>query len=242
MLFRGLRPSSISGFPFWRLGLTGQSSRPAYGGRLTFGVSGYGIVRVKKKTFSQSGQFAKVLADDVFQAKQRMENSPTESHRREFIRATHAAIEAQSWQLKMYVIEHVLDKKTASHHEVSALKEESYAINNKGEIHIQPRGYSLKVSLRVVFAILKKYGVPIQVDFGSSEWENIDRAVNIRNRVTHPKNMTDISVSIEDAECCYQAFVYIHTILLNTILGTAVAVLNAVPTAKRRRSFFSSAQ
>ena len=36
VLFRGLRPSSISGFPFWRLGLTGQSSRPAFGRRLTF--------------------------------------------------------------------------------------------------------------------------------------------------------------------------------------------------------------
>ena len=36
MFFRGLRPSSIWGFPFWLLGLTGQSSRPAFGGRLTF--------------------------------------------------------------------------------------------------------------------------------------------------------------------------------------------------------------
>ena len=36
LLFRGLRPSSIWGFPFWFLGLTGQSSRPAFGGRLTF--------------------------------------------------------------------------------------------------------------------------------------------------------------------------------------------------------------
>ena len=36
LLFRGLRPSSIWGFPFWRLGLTVQSSRPAFGGRLTF--------------------------------------------------------------------------------------------------------------------------------------------------------------------------------------------------------------
>ena len=35
-LFRGLRPSSIWGFPFWLLGLTVQSSRPAFGGRLTF--------------------------------------------------------------------------------------------------------------------------------------------------------------------------------------------------------------
>ena len=39
VLFRGLRSSSSWGFPFWRLGLTVQSSRPAFGGRLTFGVS-----------------------------------------------------------------------------------------------------------------------------------------------------------------------------------------------------------
>ena len=38
VLFRGLRPSSIQWFLFWLLGLTVQSSRPAFGGRLTFGV------------------------------------------------------------------------------------------------------------------------------------------------------------------------------------------------------------
>ena len=36
VLFRSLRPSPSWGFPFWRLGLTVQSSRPAFGGRLTF--------------------------------------------------------------------------------------------------------------------------------------------------------------------------------------------------------------
>ena len=36
VLFHGLRSSSIWGFPFWLLGLTVQSSRPAFGGRLTF--------------------------------------------------------------------------------------------------------------------------------------------------------------------------------------------------------------
>ena len=36
VLFRGFCPSSIWGFPFWLLGLTVQSSRPAFGGRLTF--------------------------------------------------------------------------------------------------------------------------------------------------------------------------------------------------------------
>ena len=36
LLFRGLRPSSIQCFLFWLLGLTVQSSRPAFGRRLTF--------------------------------------------------------------------------------------------------------------------------------------------------------------------------------------------------------------
>ena len=36
VLFRGLRPSSIQKFLFWLLGLTVQSSRPAFGRRLTF--------------------------------------------------------------------------------------------------------------------------------------------------------------------------------------------------------------
>ena len=38
-LFRGLRPCSSPGAPFWLSGLTRRSSRPAYGGRLTLGVS-----------------------------------------------------------------------------------------------------------------------------------------------------------------------------------------------------------
>ena len=36
VLFRGLRPSSIQKFLFLLLWLTGQSSRPAFGRRLTF--------------------------------------------------------------------------------------------------------------------------------------------------------------------------------------------------------------
>ena len=35
--FRSVRPSSTWGFPFWPMGLTVQSSRPAFCGRLTFG-------------------------------------------------------------------------------------------------------------------------------------------------------------------------------------------------------------
>ena len=182
---------------------------------------------MKWKSHSASDLFAKVLAEDVHQAKIRMERDPTESHLREFIRATCSAIEAQAWQLKMYVIEQVLPKK-ASGHEIAALKEESYAINDKGEIYIQPKGYALKVGLRLVFSLLKKYEIPVDVDFSSKDWKNIDAAVKIRNRVMHPKSMSDISVSNTDAECCYRAFIYVHNMLLGTILGSAMSALNKI--------------
>lgn len=127
----------------------------------------------------------------------------------------------------------------ASVHEVSALKEESYTINDKGEIYIQPKGYSLKLGLRLVFSVLKNHDVPVQIDFASAEWMNIDHALKIRNRVIHPKSMRDISVSKEEAECCYQAFVYVNNILLNTILGSAFAGINKMLTGKNRSLFFS---
>lgn len=169
-----------------------------------------------------------------------MENDPTESHRREFVRATCSAIDAQAWQLKMYVIESVLTKKTTSVHDISALREESYAINDKGEIYVQPRGYSLKVGLRLVYSILKKHDVPVHIDFGSTDWKNIDDAVKIRNRVMHPKCMGDISVSESDAECCYNAFLFVHNMLLTTILGSVLASLNKVATGGGKSQFFTS--
>jgi hypothetical protein len=195
-----------------------------------------------KKSFFESDKFAKILAEDVIRVKQRMEDAPSDFHRREFVRTAYSAIEAQFWQLRMYLIEHVIDKKTTSIHEISALKEESYAINDKGEVYIQPKGYSLKVGLRLVFTVLKNHEVPIQMDFGSAEWMNIDSALKIRNRVIHPKSMTDISVSKEEADCCYQAFVHMNNILLNTILGSAFAGINKALTRKNKSSFFSSAK
>lgn len=183
-------------------------------------------ISVKKKSFIESDAFAKVLSEDVVQAKQRMENEPSDSHRREFVRTTYAAIEAQLWQLKMYVLNNVLDKKAVSIHELSALKEEAYAINDKREVYIQSKGQSLKLGLRLVLSILKRHGNPIQVDFGSVDWKNIDDALKIRNRVTHPKCMLDISVTQEEAECCHLAFLYVNNILITAILGSVLVSIH----------------
>ena len=60
VLFRGLRPSSIQWFLFWLLGLTVQSSRPAFGGRLTFGVSPFIFRFMQASIYSSASPISKV--------------------------------------------------------------------------------------------------------------------------------------------------------------------------------------
>ena len=60
-LFRGPRPSSSQGVPFWPSGLTRRSSRPTFGGRFTLAVSP--ITRFMQATiYSRVLSFSKVSA------------------------------------------------------------------------------------------------------------------------------------------------------------------------------------
>ena len=59
-LFRGLRPCSSPGAPFWLSGLTRRSSRPAYGGRLTLGVSPFIFRFMQASIYSSASPISKV--------------------------------------------------------------------------------------------------------------------------------------------------------------------------------------
>ena len=59
-LFRGLRPSSRQGVPFWPSGLTRRSSRPAYGGRLIWAVSPFIFRFMQASIYSRVSPFSKV--------------------------------------------------------------------------------------------------------------------------------------------------------------------------------------
>ena len=59
-LFRSVRPSSTWGFPFWPMGLTVQSSRPAFCGRLTSPVSPFIFRFMQASIYSRVSPFSKV--------------------------------------------------------------------------------------------------------------------------------------------------------------------------------------
>jgi len=171
----------------------------------------------------------KELAKDVSLAKNRMDDDPCDSHKREFVRTTYAAIEAQSWNIRMYLLNELVDIKKISAHEISALKEETYFVSDKGEVKVQSKGYPLKVGLKLIINMLRKHDIPIQVNYNSREWSNIDDVSRIRNRITHPKNMSDITVTLKEAEKCYEAFQLVENIFVNSILAQLYTIFSSFP-------------
>jgi len=188
---------------------------------------------VEKKKLVVTDSFMKELEKDFILAKSRMDDGPCDSHkRREFVRTTYAAIEAQSWNIRMYLLNELVDRKKISAHEISALKEETYFVSDKGEVKVQSKGYPLKVGLKLIINILKKHDIPIQVNYNSPEWSNIDEVSRIRNRITHPKNMSDITVTLKEAEKCHEAFQLVANIFVNSILAQLYNIFSSFPVTR----------
>jgi hypothetical protein len=58
----------------------------------------------KSKKIEKTTSFLKELANDVEIARTRLNNDASASNLREFIRTTYAAIEAQAWNTRMYLL------------------------------------------------------------------------------------------------------------------------------------------
>jgi hypothetical protein len=82
---------------------------------------------------------------------------------------------------------------------VALLREESYALTNKGEATVQTRFLRLEDNLRFVWKMfVREWDIDPDIDFASDGWKSFCKSVGVRNRITHPRRVEDLSVS--DAE------------------------------------------
>lgn len=84
--------------------------------------------------------------------------------------------------------------------ELAALREETYEVNDKGEVVIRSARISLKRRIRLVLRCFPRiHGASFQPDFGGQGgWESLHEAIRVRDRLTHPKAGADLHVSESD--------------------------------------------
>jgi hypothetical protein len=106
-------------------------------------------------------------------------------------RVTLAAVEGLLWQLKQHILRDPDKLAKLSIHEQAALRDESYVVDERGNVRLQLRFHPITSSIRLVVRILQRFQPEYTIDFSDENWRHMQTAVLVRNRLAHPKHTSD---------------------------------------------------
>jgi hypothetical protein len=142
--------------------------------------------------------FIRHLLEDVIAARQRLKQSDTQAARRDVVRASLAAVEGAVWVAREHVRSALSSLDELTPVADLALRERSYAVSRSGKIEEQVRGLPLTTAVRLVISQAEAACPQMSVDFSVGGWSDLHRAIEIRNRITHPKPHVDLQVTDDD--------------------------------------------
>lgn len=148
-----------------------------------------------------------ILLEDAHAAEQYLEGADSQFARRAYIRSIFAYIEGSVWILKQVCLKAkpLSGERRISPVEYALLAEESYELKNNGEPKVQTKFLRLPDNIKFTFKLINKlFKANIELGVGSKEWINFQKAIEIRHRITHPKNIKVFAISDEEIQMCQQ--------------------------------------
>lgn len=155
------------------------------------------------------------LNSDLDDAIQYGDEYHTPYAQRAMVRAWFALIEGLSYQLRQITLASLQDTLFLSPVEIALLKEERYSINDEGSPRSNeqflPFPRSLLFSIRMY---VKNHGANFEANTKLPGWLAMCRAAKVRNRVTHPKSVSALKLSVEDLKDVSDAVEWWKTTML----------------------------
>jgi hypothetical protein len=147
-----------------------------------------------------------VLLQDAEEAETNLDANPeSQFARRTYIRSIFSALEGTVWLLKTACLAAVdaTGKQLFTPAELALLREESYELRSNGEIKVSAKFLKLPDNIRFIYKFInKRFNSNIDTGSGGKKWEQFLISLEIRNRITHPKNTTAFIISDEETEIC----------------------------------------
>lgn len=166
--------------------------------------------------------FIRILIGDVFAARARVAAEDTQSHRRETIHSTLAAIEGTSWIYREHVRDVAASMGLLTPISDLALRERTFSITDQGNIVEQVRFVTLPTIIRLATKQAQLIAPTVTMDFASAGWRDLKTAIEVRNRVTHPKSRIDLHVELAELGAAASGLAW-----LVDATETALAEINA---------------
>ena len=162
----------------------------------------------------------------------------SQPERRIYVRSVFATIEAYIYVLKQIALRMHPDPKcpTISEAERAFAHEQEYRLTDSGDVITRRTKISLEANIRFAFKLLAKAGsLPSELDVSGSEWQSFRRAIKIRDRITHPKSVSDLNISDEDDKDVSVGFGWVlisHAKLFTAICSKAISEAEASAASK----------
>ena len=174
------------------------------------------------------------LLDDAHWAESQLGKEDNQFTRRTYVRSVFAYIEGAIWLLKQTCLN--VPPKTGVRHidpaTYALLQDQTYELKNNGEPKTQTKFLRLPDNLRFAFRTFDTlFQTKIDLGVGSGPWESFLKAVEIRHRITHPKNLTEFDVTDTELEVAQQVSSWFNDLTHHCIKTMAEAANRNAPNA-----------
>jgi hypothetical protein len=162
---------------------------------------------------SDTAKTSEVLRNDVLECVVELVNSDTPKNRRTLVRAIFAEVESSIYLFRRLALNPQEPEAELDASEKAFLKEEQHEISEHGEIRVKQYFGRFLANFRFVIRMyMKVNGLNKAIDYSGSGWNALQKATKIRNRLTHPREATDLEVTDDEIEIIGLAYNYQHDI------------------------------
>jgi hypothetical protein len=183
---------------------------------------------VAVRNVSETDEFSlhAIVSDDARAAYEDLASDGSQRKRRVYVRAALAAIEALTHVLKQAALEQAAaDPGRFLNGETAMLREETYSLDNKGGVASGMRVIPPPENFRFALAMVMKATLPgFSMVIQPADWEALKVATAVRNRLTHPRATSEMTVTDKEVALVHQAFVWVNASAVRG-LSQAVEVL-----------------
>lgn len=154
--------------------------------------------------------FSKELSEDWINSYKLLLADDSQFHRRTYIRTAFSYIEGNIFRMKQSALavgKILKHNNLFSNAEVSILEERCYELDDKGKAIDIKAKLQLVKNLRFAFvAFAKATSAAFELPVNSAGWEAFKKTIKVRDRLMHPKQIADLSITDEELRTAKLAF------------------------------------
>lgn len=172
-------------------------------------------------------EISKILRQDELDCMESAVKDNSQFWWRMYVRSFFAHVEGVTYRLKQQSLSAAEEFRLIklSHEEIAIINEESYELTENAQIKKRPIYNPIDRNIRFTFDIaLRAYGTKLDLKLGNdNKWNNFKKSIKVRNRITHPKNSSDLLISDEEKKHLLEAvdwFSETLKLLINALLDS----------------------